>query len=160
VVIGYSNSLTGKLANLLAHSGSVVLMPDTPYRYHFSARLVPWVHYIPLSYSSADLIEKLEWLRAHDDVARQIAKNAANFGRSYLRIEDYVCYALAALQTIGELEMGSDVLSEFPPDIVNSDDTHHSRLNVGLSNINLILLVFVALAALVCIKFAGTIPRT
>lgn len=115
IVIGYSQSLTGRLAHILAHSGSVVLMPETPFRYHFSARLVPWVHYVPLTYSSADLIEKIEWLRDHDDFAQQIAKNAAAFGKSYLRIEDHVCYAVAALKAVGDLEAGSDILTDFPP---------------------------------------------
>ena len=39
------------------------------------------VHYVPLSYSSADLIEKIEWLINHDTMAQQIAENAKNFGK-------------------------------------------------------------------------------
>ena len=117
VVVGYSNGLTGRLSHLLAHSGAVVLMPDSPFRYHFSARLLPWVHYVPLAYSSADLVQKIEWLLAHDDLAERIARNAANFGASYLRSEDYVCYALAALEAIGNVERGSDVLLPFPPSV-------------------------------------------
>ena len=59
VVVGISASTTGRLARLLAHSGAVVLMHKTAFVYHFSARLVPWVNYVPLAYSSADLIEKV-----------------------------------------------------------------------------------------------------
>ena len=40
----------------------------------------PQVHYVPLSYSSSDLIEKIEWLIEHDTMAQRIAENAKNFG--------------------------------------------------------------------------------
>ncbi len=46
---------------------------------------------------SIDLIEKLEWLKANDKLARQIARNGYAFGRSYLRLEDFYCYVGAAL---------------------------------------------------------------
>jgi hypothetical protein len=38
--------------------------------FHFSARLLPWVHYVPLTYSTADAIDKIEWLKRHDEKAR------------------------------------------------------------------------------------------
>ena len=53
---------TGRLAGLLAHSGAVVLLQEKGFSYHFSARLQPWVHYVPLSYSMADLIDKVNIL--------------------------------------------------------------------------------------------------
>lgn len=113
VVIGHEDSLTGRLSHALSFSGAVILLPQTPFHYHFSAKLEPWVHYVPLSYTSADLIEKLEFLRAHDDIAQQIAQNGLNFAKSYLRFEDHVCFALAALKTVADVEAGSDILTEF-----------------------------------------------
>ena len=62
VVVGIVPSTSGRLARLLAHSGAVILLPKSAFVYHFSARLVPWVHYVPLAYSSADLIEKVQQL--------------------------------------------------------------------------------------------------
>jgi protein glucosyltransferase len=93
----------------------VVLLQESEFSYHFSARLRPWVHYVPLSYSAADLIDKLEWLRAHDDLAQRIAKNAKAFGDSYLRLEDHLCYAATALSTVGRLLNGSDALDAMDP---------------------------------------------
>ena len=107
---GHSDSTSGRLAHLLAHSGAVILLQSTTFRYHFSARLIPWVHYVPLSYSSGDLIEKIEWLQKHDHLAQQIADNGRNFGKSYLRMEDYFCYVGAALQLVGRLEQGTNVI--------------------------------------------------
>ena len=72
---------------MLAHSGAVILLSQSSSSYHFSARLTPWVHFVPLSFSSADLIQKIEWLRDNDVMAQRLAENAKNFGRSYLRME-------------------------------------------------------------------------
>ena len=49
--MGYRHGSTGRLAYLLAHSGAVILIPDSPMKYHFSAHLKPWVHYVPLVYN-------------------------------------------------------------------------------------------------------------
>lgn len=98
LVVLAGQSTSGRLATFFAHSGAVVLMQETDLVYHFSPRLKPWIHYVPLSYSAADIVEKIQWLKSHDDMARQIAKNGYAFGRSFLRLEDYYCYAAAALE--------------------------------------------------------------
>ena len=105
----------GRLASFLAHSGAVVLLQESEFSYHFSARLKPWVHYVPLSYSAADLIDKLLWLRAHDDLAQRIARNARAFGDSYLRLEYQLCYAATVIQTVGKILNGSDAIVPFDP---------------------------------------------
>ena len=78
-------------------------MQHSEFSYHFSARLQPWVHYVPLTYSAADLTEKIEWLIAHDEAAQRIARNARAFGDSYLRLEDTLCYVASALEAVGEV---------------------------------------------------------
>jgi hypothetical protein len=37
----------------------VVLLQSSSFSYHFSARLQPWVHYVPLASSMADIIDKV-----------------------------------------------------------------------------------------------------
>ncbi len=108
-------STSDRLASLLAHSGAVILLQHSEFEYHFSSALRPWVHYVPLSYSAVDVAEKIEWLMAHDREAQQIAANARNFGLSYLRVEDMLCYAAQALEVVGLLEKGSDALKPFNP---------------------------------------------
>ncbi len=34
-------------------------MQQSEFEYHFSGRLVPWVHYVPLSYNTADVVAKV-----------------------------------------------------------------------------------------------------
>lgn len=102
-----------RLANLLAHSGAVILLQTTEFEYHFSARLKPWIHYVPISYNTADIISKVEWLKKHQHMAYKIAQNAKIFGESYLRLEDYYCYIATTLKTLGDYFKGTDALHPF-----------------------------------------------
>jgi hypothetical protein len=109
VISGYENQgLSGRLNHLLAHSGAVILLQTTDMEYHYSARLKPWVHYVPISFNAADVIRKVEWLRQHDEFAYQLAKNAKAFGDSYLRLEDYFCYIAALQEQLGQIFESSD----------------------------------------------------
>lgn len=108
-------STSGRLANFLAHSGAVILLQKSAFSYDFSARMIPWVHYVPLSYSAADVAVKIKWLQANDKMALQIARNARNFGRSYLRLEDHLCYVASAFEALAEMQNGTDVLKPWSP---------------------------------------------
>ena len=44
IVIGGVSS-ADRLNTFLAHSGAVILLQETGFRYHYSAFLKPWVHY-------------------------------------------------------------------------------------------------------------------
>eukprot|EP01034_Spumella_vulgaris_P027795 gene27795-34570_t len=108
-----ARAASARLASFLAYSGAVILLQHSEFEYHFSARLKPWVHYVPLTYSAADIVEKIEWLKAHDKEAQQIATNARNFGLSFLRMEDQYCYIATLLDTLAELEKDTDATVPF-----------------------------------------------
>lgn len=61
--------------------GAVILLQETSFFFHFSVRLKPWVHYVPLAYNMADATDKIEWLKANDELAQRIASNGRNFGK-------------------------------------------------------------------------------
>jgi len=77
-----------------------------------------WNPCFPLSFTEADIVDKIKWLIAHDHIAKRIAKNTENFSNSYLRLEDYYCYVATALDTITTLEVDSDVLYSYEPYLV------------------------------------------
>ena len=108
-------SSSGRLLWLLAYSGAVILLQEGLPTYHITNRLKPWIHYVPLSVSGADLAQKVQWLKDHEDMAKQIAINGRNFGKSYLRLEDYYCYAAKMLTAFGTIYEGSDALQSFDP---------------------------------------------
>ena len=103
LVVLAGNSISGRLCTFMAHSGAVIMLQETDMVYHFSSRLKPWVHYVPLSMTAADLPEKVRWLQNNDAFARQLARNARNFGLSYLRLEDYYCYTAYLLHHFGKV---------------------------------------------------------
>lgn len=111
VLTGAGGSATAdRLSSLLAHSGSVVLLQEHEFSYTFSKFLIPWVHFVPISYSAADIIEKIEYLLEHDHIAEKIAINSRNFGVSHLRYEDYLCYIAAALNTVSNVTSVTDAI--------------------------------------------------
>ena len=61
------------------------------------------------------MVEKVQWLRDHDDLAQQIVHNARVFAASYLRLEDQYCYIASALYTLGEIINGSSATIPFTP---------------------------------------------
>ncbi|KAJ3237237.1 Glycosyltransferase Family 90 domain containing protein, partial [Chytriomyces hyalinus] len=58
----------------------------------WNARLKPWVHYVPIQVDFSDLEEKLEWLIANDDKAKQIAVNAQSLVKQMSRYDEAMCY--------------------------------------------------------------------
>lgn len=64
-------------------SGSVPILITHPLNnFWFKSRLKPWVNYVPVSYSLAELEPTLQWLREHDAEARKIATNAMELSRT------------------------------------------------------------------------------
>ncbi len=94
---------SGRLASYLIESNAVILLQDgnREFGYHFSDRLKPYVHYVPISRDGADLVDKIEWLQRNDHLAYQIAMNGQNFAQSYLRFEDLLCFAAYAVRQSG-----------------------------------------------------------
>jgi hypothetical protein len=64
-------------------SGSVPILITHPLNHFwFKSHLKPWVNYVPVSYSLADLEPTLQWLRDHDAEAKRIAVAAMDLART------------------------------------------------------------------------------
>ena len=72
---GNSNSWSGPFRKLLTGSPLLKVASLYGYRQWYYDCLQPWVNYVPVADDMSDLVEKIEWLRAHDDVARRIGEN-------------------------------------------------------------------------------------
>ncbi|KAI9338511.1 glycosyl transferase family 90-domain-containing protein [Obelidium mucronatum] len=59
---------------------------------YFMARLIPWVHYVPVALDFSDLEEKMDWLQGNDDAAHQISLNAQKLVKSINRVSAMECY--------------------------------------------------------------------
>lgn len=70
---GVSNAWGNFFVRLLL--GCCVLKVASPrgYRQWYYDKLVPWQHYVPVQSDMSDLLEKIDWCRAHDAQCRDIA---------------------------------------------------------------------------------------
>src|SRR5512136_2367623 len=68
-------------------SGSVVLSTASPWETFFTRMFEPWTHFVPIANDFADLAEKLDWCRAHDDECRDMARRARQHAESVYRPE-------------------------------------------------------------------------
>ncbi|KAL0985529.1 hypothetical protein UPYG_G00158110 [Umbra pygmaea] len=93
-----------RLPYLLA-GNSVVLKQDSAYYEHFYNELRPWEHYIPVRADLADLLEKIQWSRQHDEEARKIALAGQQFARNHLMGDSIFCYSYKLFQEYAKLQV-------------------------------------------------------
>ncbi len=86
VLDGVSCTTPGYLYRL--YSSSLVIKQETKEVQWFYHALKPGVHYIPVKEDLSDIEEKYEWLRSHDEQAKEILDNARNFVKKYAKIEN------------------------------------------------------------------------
>jgi tetratricopeptide (TPR) repeat protein len=71
---GNTNSWPGLFQKLLTGSPVIKVASPRGFRQWYYDDLKPWRNYVPVSSDMGDLIEKVEWLRDHDHIARQIGE--------------------------------------------------------------------------------------
>ncbi|KAI9335730.1 glycosyl transferase family 90-domain-containing protein [Obelidium mucronatum] len=84
------NSWPSRLQSYL-HTNSVILYNGI-FTDFFNKQLIPWVHYVPVKLDFSDLNERLEWLVANDDKAKQIAVNAKTLMKTVGSLGYVQCY--------------------------------------------------------------------
>ena len=71
---------------------------------YWSHLLKPWEHYIPIEVSLSDLIEKIDWARAHDAECYEMAKRARLFAEGHLMPEHIALYCYKVLLKYAQLQ--------------------------------------------------------
>jgi hypothetical protein len=81
--------------------GCCVLKVASPtgMRQWFYDEFVPWTHYVPVAADLSDVIDKVEWCRAHDQACREIAAAGQEFALRRTRESETV----AVVQRINEM---------------------------------------------------------
>ena len=79
---GYSNAWQNLIVRL--HLGCCVLKVASQYDYRqwYYDRLHAWEHYVPVKADLSDLLEQIDWVRANDKEASQIARRGQALARS------------------------------------------------------------------------------
>ncbi len=90
---GNTNSWPGLYQKLLTGSAVIKVASPGRWRQWYYDRLVPWHNFVPAAADLSDMVERVEWLRAHDDAAREIGAR----GRELALSLDYETEVAAAV---------------------------------------------------------------
>jgi protein glucosyltransferase len=99
---GYTSTYPGFLWRLL--SNSVTIKQETDNEQWFYDAVKPWIHYVPVKQDLSDLLEKVEWIKAHDDEARKIAERSTEFVQNNLMPEHLDLYIVTLLNEYSKLQ--------------------------------------------------------
>lgn len=102
VLDGWCCTYPGYLWRLL--SESLTMKQQLESKQWFYDALVPYVHYVPIMGHMEDLIEKIDWARAHDRQCQQIAANAREFVLNNLMPEHVYYYYCKVLERYASLQ--------------------------------------------------------
>jgi len=76
----------------ILRSNSVPIKENSGNLQWYYSGLKPYVHYVPYETDCSDLKEVLQWLKAHNDQAKQIALNGRQFALDYLNSDMIYLY--------------------------------------------------------------------
>jgi hypothetical protein len=85
-------------------SNSLLLKQDSDYILWYSAGLVPYKHYLPVTRDEKDVFDKIDWAKEHDEEAQQIATEATHFAKNDLCLESTYLYLYRLLRAYSELQ--------------------------------------------------------
>lgn len=116
-IIDINGGLGSSRRIAMLQTGSVPLLTESSWFCTHDRLLVPWVHYVPIAEDLSDLIQKVRWLRAHDDYARQIVENAAAFAQAYLTKQAAKEQLAAILERYSELQAPDVKFDDSPVEV-------------------------------------------
>jgi FkbH-like protein len=79
---GNTNSWPGLFQKLLSGSPVLKIKSRDGYRQWYYDQLKPWVNFVPVASDMSDLVEKILWLRSHDEEARTIGEAGKKLAHS------------------------------------------------------------------------------
>ncbi|XP_056411685.1 protein O-glucosyltransferase 2 isoform X4 [Hyla sarda] len=101
---------------------SVILKQDSIYYEHFYNELQPWKHYVPFKKDLSDLLEKIQWVKDHDEEAKKIAVAGQEFARNSLMGDHIFCYYFKLLQAYAKLQVSKPKIRDGMEKVENTSD--------------------------------------
>lgn len=96
---------------LLAGNALVFKQDSTFYEY-FYKKLKPMHHYVPINRDLSNLVEKIQWAKENDDIARKIAQQAQQFANENLTPDKVLCYHVTLLKVCSRFNVEFSFLIE------------------------------------------------
>jgi hypothetical protein len=79
---GNTSSWPGLFQKLLTGSPVLKVASVSRSRQWYYDKLKPWINFVPVAADLSDLVDKIDWLRTHDDAARAIGEHGRALGLS------------------------------------------------------------------------------
>ncbi|KAF8137158.1 glycosyl transferase family 90-domain-containing protein [Boletus edulis] len=89
------NGWSGRFKRLV--TSHALIFKATIYPEWYTSRVAPWVHYVPIQVSYADLYDTVSFFREHDELARRIARAGREWSRRFWRRQDMTAYTYRLL---------------------------------------------------------------
>ncbi|KAI0561207.1 Glycosyltransferase family GT90 [Gracilaria domingensis] len=91
---------------------SLMIKQETPCGQFFEPLLRPNTHYLPTDFFFTDTVEKVSWARENDNTAREMVKNANEFGHNFLSLKAIEAYVDVLLQEYTSLLVEPEIKLE------------------------------------------------
>lgn len=91
--------------------GSVILIVESEYRLHYSDKLVPYEHYVPVKKDLSDLVSQIEWCRSNDHKCRKIASNALKLHSKILSMDAILDYLANQMNELAQMRQTDNLLA-------------------------------------------------
>lgn len=82
----------------LLAGNALVFKQDSSFYEYFYKKLKPMHHYVPVNRDLSNLVEKIQWAKQNDEVARKIARQAQQFANEHLTPDKVLCYHVTLLK--------------------------------------------------------------
>ena len=76
--------------------------------------LQPWVHYVPIKPDLSDLLDTIRYLRANDDMAREIGQRGRAFALANFSTEALDCYIADFVRRLADVQTSEERLEVKP----------------------------------------------
>lgn len=84
VIVADGNAAPSSRLALQLFGNSLIMLQETPWFEGYYRGLRPYVHYVPVSASFLDLVDRVIWAREHEQQVKQIVSMAQKFARDFL----------------------------------------------------------------------------
>lgn len=98
-------------------SGAVIFLQQNSDMDLLHAQMTPWVHYVPVRNDLSDVIERIEYMIAHDDEAQRMAAASFAFFQANVTRSRTMCYLWRTLRSIAA---NSDLVKVSPEEMLRS----------------------------------------
>jgi hypothetical protein len=85
-------------------ANSLLLKQTSDYIVWYSAGVIPYKHYLPVTHEAEDIFNKIEWAKNHDEEAKQMAMEATYFALNDLSLENTYLYLYKLLIAYSQLQ--------------------------------------------------------